>query len=109
MSDNRRLLFRTSAEAAQYLARGPRFVGGQLGLVGVLLAGAGTVSLHPRLRLPGGRKAGCVRPSHRRESRLAWHVTRPKAVRPGPDGASRARMGCPWLSPRRVSPHVVLP
>ena len=30
------LLFRTSAEAAQYLARDPRFVGGQLGLVGVL-------------------------------------------------------------------------
>jgi len=36
-------------------------------------------------------------------------VTRPKAVRPGPDGASRARMGCAWLSPRRVSPSVVLP
>jgi len=55
---------------------------------------AGAVSLHPRLRLPGGRKTGCARPSHRPESRLAWHVTRPKAVRPGPDGASRARRGC---------------
>jgi len=30
------LLFRTSADAIQYLAQDPRFVGGQLGLVGVL-------------------------------------------------------------------------
>ena len=30
------LLFRTSAAALQKLARDPRFVGGQLGLVGVL-------------------------------------------------------------------------
>ena len=50
------------------------------------LAGAGAVSLHPRLCLPGGQKAGCARPSHRPESRLVWHLTRPKAVRPGPDG-----------------------
>ena len=59
--------------------------------------------------MPGCRKAGCARASHRPESRLVWHVTRPKAIRPGPDGALRVRMGCPWLSPRRVPPSVVLP
>ena len=42
--------------------------------------------------MPGCRKTGCARPSHRPESRLAQHLARPKAVRPGPDGASRARM-----------------
>ena len=78
-------------------------------LCNVWANGAGAVSLHPCLRLPGGRKTGCARPSHRPESRLVWHVTRPKAVRTGPDGASRAWMGCPWLSPRRVPPSVVLP
>jgi hypothetical protein len=41
------LLFRASAAAAQQLAQDPRFVGGQIGLVGVLL--------ESRLELPSPR------------------------------------------------------
>lgn len=42
-------LFRTSAEAAQQLARDPRFVGGTLGLVGVLHTWARDLSYHPHV------------------------------------------------------------
>jgi predicted RNA-binding Zn-ribbon protein involved in translation (DUF1610 family) len=43
------LLFRASAEATQHLARDPRFVGGTLGLVGVLHTWARDLSYHPHV------------------------------------------------------------
>jgi hypothetical protein len=50
------LLFRTSAAAMQHLARAPRFVGGQLGMVGVLYTWGRNLSYHPHLHflVPGG-------------------------------------------------------
>jgi hypothetical protein len=50
------LLFRTSAEAMQHLARGPRFVGGQLGMVGVLHTWGRNLVYHPHVHylVPGG-------------------------------------------------------
>jgi hypothetical protein len=42
-------LFRASAEAAQHLARDSRFVGGQIGLVGVLHTWARDLSYHPHV------------------------------------------------------------
>ena len=50
------LLFRTSATAAQHLAADPRFVGGQLGLVGVLHTWGRTLTYHPHVHylLPAG-------------------------------------------------------
>ena len=50
------LLFRASAEAAQHLAHDPRFVGGQLGLVGVLHTWARDLSYHPHVHylVPAG-------------------------------------------------------
>ena len=50
------LLFRASAEAAQQLARDPRFVGGQIGLVGVLHTWARDLSYHPHVHylVPAG-------------------------------------------------------
>jgi hypothetical protein len=48
--------FRTSAEAIQQLARDPRFVGGQMGLVGVLHTWGRNLSYHPHIHflIPGG-------------------------------------------------------
>ena len=50
------LLFRASAEAAQQLAWDPRFVGGQIGLVGVLHTWARDLSYHPHVHylVPAG-------------------------------------------------------
>ncbi|MCB9100816.1 MAG: IS91 family transposase [Anaerolineales bacterium] len=50
------LLFRASAAAVQELARDPRFVGGQVGLVGVLQTWARDLSYHPHIHylVPGG-------------------------------------------------------
>jgi hypothetical protein len=50
------LLFRTSAEAMQHLAHDPRFVGGQLGMVGVLHTWGRNLSYHPHVHylVPGG-------------------------------------------------------
>jgi len=49
-------LFRASAEAAQHLARDSRFVGGQIGLVGVLHTWARDLSYHPHVHylVPAG-------------------------------------------------------
>ena len=41
------LLFRTSAAATQQLARDPRFIGGQIGMVGVLHTWGRTLTFHP--------------------------------------------------------------
>jgi len=53
------LLFRASAEALQQLAHDPRFVGGTLGLVGVLHTWARDLSYHPHVHylIPAG---GCA-------------------------------------------------
>jgi len=50
------LLFRTSASATQHLAADPRFVGGQLGLVGVLHTWGRTLTYHPHVHylIPAG-------------------------------------------------------
>jgi hypothetical protein len=50
------LLFRASAAAAQKLARDPRFVGGQIGMVGVLHTWARDLTYHPHVHylVPGG-------------------------------------------------------
>ena len=50
------LLFRASAEAAQALARDPRFVGSTLGLVGALHTWARDLSYHPHVHylVPAG-------------------------------------------------------
>ena len=51
-----KLLFRSSAAALQELARDPRFVGGQIGMVGVLQTWARDMSYHPHVHylVPGG-------------------------------------------------------
>ena len=43
------LLFRTSAQAAQQLAQDPRFVGGQIGLVGILHTWTRNLIYHPHV------------------------------------------------------------
>jgi hypothetical protein len=50
------LLFRASAAAAQQLARDPRFVGGQIGMVGVLHTWTRDLSYHPHVHylVPAG-------------------------------------------------------
>jgi hypothetical protein len=50
------LLFRTSAAAVQHLARDPRFVGGQMGMVGVLHTWGRNLSYHPHIHylIPAG-------------------------------------------------------
>ena len=50
------LLFRMSAEATQKLARDPRFVGGQVGMVGVLHTWGRNLSYHPHVHylVPAG-------------------------------------------------------
>lgn len=50
------LLFRASAQATQQLARDPRFVGGQIGMVGVLHTWTRQLAYHPHVHylVPGG-------------------------------------------------------
>jgi hypothetical protein len=50
------VLFRTSAAATQQLARDPRFVGGQIGMVGVLHTWGRTLTFHPHIHylIPAG-------------------------------------------------------
>jgi len=45
-------LFRASAEATQELARNPRFIGGQIGLVGVLHTWTRNLAYHPHVHYP---------------------------------------------------------
>jgi len=49
-------LFRASAQATQELARNPRFIGGQIGLVGVLHTWTRNLAYHPHVHylVPGG-------------------------------------------------------
>ncbi len=50
------LLFRTSAEAAQHLARNPRFVSGRIGIMGVLHTWGRNLIYHPHVHylVPAG-------------------------------------------------------
>lgn len=54
------ILFRASAEALQQLARDPRFVGGQIGLVGVLHTWTRALLYHPHVHylVPAGALSG---------------------------------------------------
>jgi hypothetical protein len=63
------LLFRTSAAATQRLAADPRFVGGQLGMVGVLHTWGRTLTYHPHVHylIPAG---GCT------DDDQTWHPAR---------------------------------
>jgi hypothetical protein len=70
------LLFRASADAAQRLAQDPHFVGGQLGLVGVLHTWGRNLSYHPHIHylVPAG---GLAADGHiLRSSGHAWHPAR---------------------------------
>lgn len=51
-----RLLFQAAAAALQKLARDPRFLGGQIGLIGVLHTWTRTLTYHPHVHflIPGG-------------------------------------------------------
>jgi hypothetical protein len=57
------LLFRMSAEATQKLAQDPRFVGGQVGMVGVLHTWGRNLAYHPHVHylVPAGGLAAMVR------------------------------------------------
>jgi predicted RNA-binding Zn-ribbon protein involved in translation (DUF1610 family) len=68
-------LFRASAEAAQQLAHDPRFVGGTLGLVGVLHTWARDLSYHPHVHylVPAGGLA---------DDDTTWHPSRKKFLLP---------------------------
>jgi len=61
------LLFRASAAATQQLAQDPRFVGGQIGMIGVLHTWGRNLAYHPHVHylVPGGGVAGngCWRPA----------------------------------------------
>jgi ssDNA-binding Zn-finger/Zn-ribbon topoisomerase 1 len=63
------LLFRTSADAVQKLAQDPRFVGGWMGMVGVLHTWGRNLAYHPHVHyvVPGGGLAadGTWRPSRK--------------------------------------------
>jgi hypothetical protein len=50
------LLFRASADAVQYLAQDPRFIGGQIGMVGVLHTWGRNLAYHPHVHylVPAG-------------------------------------------------------
>ena len=63
------LLFRASATAAQELARDPRFIGGQLGLIGILQTWARNLTYHPHIHylVPGGGWDPATQ---------AWHAAR---------------------------------
>ncbi len=63
------LLFRASAQATQQLARDPRFVGGQIGMVGVLHTWTRKLDYHPHVHyiVPGGgwsAEKQCWLPAH---------------------------------------------
>jgi len=55
------LLFRTAAAAVQLLARDPRFVGGQVGMVGVLHTWGRNLARHTSRRNPHQRPQKAVR------------------------------------------------
>ena len=61
----RDILFRTSAEALQQLARDPRFVGGEIGMVGVLHTWSRLLIYHPHIHyvVPGGARSHCQAPA----------------------------------------------
>jgi len=63
------MLFRASAEATRHLARDPRFMGGQIGLIGVLHTWARNLTYHPHVHylVPGGGLA---------EDGESWHQSR---------------------------------
>ena len=68
------LLFRTSAAATQHLAADPRFIGGQLGRVGVLQTWGRTLTYHPHVhyRVPAGGLA----------ADQTWHSAQPDFLLP---------------------------
>ena len=69
------LLFRASAAAAQELARDPRFIGGQLGLIGILQTWARNLTYHPHIHylVPGGGWDPATQ---------VWHAARPDFLLP---------------------------
>ncbi len=69
------LLFRASAAAAQELARDPRFIGGQLGLIGILQTWARNLTYHPHIHylVPGGGWDPATQ---------IWHTARPDFLLP---------------------------
>ena len=76
------LLFRASAAATQKLAQDPRFVGGQIGMVGVLHTWGRNLAYHPHVHylVPGGGLAEDG-----------------QTLRPGPSTCSGGASGQAWL------------
>jgi hypothetical protein len=70
------LLFRTSAEALQQLALDPRFVGGQIGMVGVLQTWTRDLQYHPHVHylVPGGGLAPDGQTWRRAKNHFFVHV-----------------------------------
>jgi hypothetical protein len=70
------LLFRTSAEALQQLALDPRFVGGRIGLVGVLQTWTRDLRYHPHVHflVPGGGLAAEGKTWRRAKNHFFVHV-----------------------------------
>jgi hypothetical protein len=70
------LLFRTSAEALQQLAQDPRFVGGQIGMVGVLQTWTRDLQYHPHVHylVPGGGLAPDGQTWQRAKNHFFVHV-----------------------------------
>jgi Zn ribbon nucleic-acid-binding protein len=67
------LLFQASAAAAQQLAQAPRFVGGQLGMVGVLHTWGRNLCYHPHVHyLVAGGGLACDGQALRSNSGQAW-------------------------------------
>lgn len=70
------LLFRISAAAMQHLARDPRFVGGQIGMIGVLHTWGRNLSYHPHVHylIPGGGLAADSKTWHTARSNFLFPV-----------------------------------
>jgi hypothetical protein len=70
------LLFRTSAEALRQLAQDPRFVGGQIGMIGVLQTWTRDLRFHPHVHflVPGGGLAPDGQTWRRTKNHFFVHV-----------------------------------
>ena len=70
------LLFRAAAEALQTLAGDPRFVGGQIGMIGVLHSWQRNLQYHPHVHflVPGGGLGWVAERWHRARNHFLVHV-----------------------------------
>jgi hypothetical protein len=95
------LLFRTAAEALQQLAHDPRFVGGQIGMVGILQTWTRDLRYHPHVHflVPGGGLSADGQRWQRAKNHFFVHVKPLARLFPRQDAgwpaqAGIARTGC---------------